>query len=107
VSPTSRAGELGGVSKSSRPSVCSVSLCQISDISSKRDTLKTENTIMQWTSIIQLFYLNLTLYLHYYSVCADFIQWPIDDIAHIKDLLAFSTLQFYFNYFFHLSYVTA
>jgi hypothetical protein len=28
VSPTSRAGELGGVSKSSRPSVCSVSLCQ-------------------------------------------------------------------------------
>ena len=28
VSPTSKAGELGGVSKSSRPSVCSVSLCQ-------------------------------------------------------------------------------
>ena len=106
-SPTSRAGELGGVSKSSRPSVCSVSLCQISNISSRRDTLKTENTIIQLTSIIQLFYLNLTLYLHYYSVCVDFIQWPIDDIAHIKDLLAFSTLQFYFNYFFHLSYVTA
>jgi len=46
----------------------------ISDISSIRDTLKTENTIIQLTSIIQQVYLNLTLYLHYYSVGADFIQ---------------------------------
>ena len=74
VSYSLRAGDLGGVKMSSRPSVCSVSLCQVSDISSRRDTLKTENTIIQLTSIIKLVYLNLTLYLHYYSVIADFIQ---------------------------------